>query len=80
MEARVQIGASANLQLRHAVLVYTEQQRAFATLHDVISQEEGAPLLASAQPISPFISSPERWPFGQASLLSSRRPRSQTRW
>lgn len=52
MEAHVQIGASANLQLRHALLVYTDQQRAFATLHDIISQEEGAPLLAPAQPLS----------------------------
>ena len=52
MEAHVQIGASANLQLRHALLVYTDQQRAFATLHDVISQESGAPLLAPAQPLS----------------------------
>ncbi len=52
MEARVQIGTSANLQLRHAVLVYTDQQRAFATLHDVISHEVGAPLIAPAQPLS----------------------------
>ena len=52
MEAHVQIGASANLQLRHALLVYTDQQRAFATLHDIISREESAPLLAAAQPLS----------------------------
>ncbi len=52
MEGHVQIGASANLQLRHALLVYTDQQRAFATLHDIISQEEGAPLLAVAHPLS----------------------------
>jgi PRTRC genetic system protein B len=52
MEAYIQIGASANLQLRHALLVYTDQHRAFATLHDVISQDEGAPLLAPAQPLS----------------------------
>jgi PRTRC genetic system protein B len=52
MDANVQIGATANLELRHALLVYTDQQRAFATLHDVISQEDGAPLLAPAQPLS----------------------------
>jgi PRTRC genetic system protein B len=52
MEAYVQIGASSNLQLRHALLVYTDQQRAFATLHDVVNQAEGAPLLAPAQPLS----------------------------
>ncbi len=52
MEAYVQIGASANLQLRHALLVYTDQQRAFATLHDIVNQAEGAALLAPAQPLS----------------------------
>jgi len=52
MDAHVQISASANLQLRHAVLVYTDQQRAFATLHDIIAQAEGAPLLAPAQPLT----------------------------
>ena len=52
MDAHVQIGASSNLQLRHALLVYADQQRAFATLHDIIAQAEGAPLLAPAQPLS----------------------------
>ena len=52
MDGHVQIGASSNLQLRHAVLVYTDQQRAFATLHEIIAQAEGAPLLAPAQPLS----------------------------
>ena len=52
MEAHVQIGASANLQLLHALLIYTDQQRVFATLHDIISQDEGAPMLAAAQPLS----------------------------
>jgi PRTRC genetic system protein B len=52
MEAHVQIVASANLHLRHAMLVYTDQQRAFATLHDIVTQPEGAPLLAPAQPLS----------------------------
>ena len=52
MEARVQIGASAILELRHALLVYTDQERVFATLHDIVTQTEGAPLLAPAQPLS----------------------------
>ncbi len=52
MDGHVQIGASANLQLRHALLVYTDQHRAFATLHDIIGQAEGAPLLAAAQPLT----------------------------
>ena len=52
MDGHVQIGASSNLQLRHALLVYTDQQKAFATLHDIIAQAEGAPLLAPAQPLT----------------------------
>ncbi len=52
MEAHVQIGASAKLGLRHALLVYTDHQRAFASLHDVVAQPEGAPMLAPAQPLS----------------------------
>jgi PRTRC genetic system protein B len=52
MEAHVQIGESCNLRLRHAVLIYEDERRAFATLHDVLAQVEGAPLLAPAQPLS----------------------------
>jgi PRTRC genetic system protein B len=52
MEARVQVNMGANLQLRHALLVYTDQQRSFATLHNIIIQEDSAPLLAPAQPLS----------------------------
>jgi PRTRC genetic system protein B len=40
------------LRLRHAMLVYEDDRRAFATLHDVVLQAEGAPLLAAAQPLS----------------------------
>jgi PRTRC genetic system protein B len=52
MEAHVEIGESCNLQLRHALLVYEDQRRTFATLHEVVQQAEGAPLLAPAQPLS----------------------------
>lgn len=52
MEAHVQIGESCNLRLSHALLVYGDERRAFATLHDVLPQAEGAPLLAAAQPLS----------------------------
>jgi PRTRC genetic system protein B len=52
MEAHVEIGESCNLALRHALLVYTDEHAAFATLHDVLPQAEGAPLLAPAQPLS----------------------------
>ena len=52
MDAHVVIGDSYNLELRHAVLVYGDQHRAFATLHEVAGQEEGAPLLGPAQPLT----------------------------
>lgn len=52
MEAHVQIGEAFNLQLRHAVLIYEDQRRTFATLHEVLPQTEGAPLLAPAKPLS----------------------------
>lgn len=52
MEAHVQIGESCNLQLRHALLIYEDQSRTFATLHDVLPRAEGAPLLAPAKPLS----------------------------
>ena len=52
MEAHVEISESCKLQLRHALLVYTDEHAAFATLHDVLPQTEGAPLLAPAQPLS----------------------------
>ena len=52
MDAHIAIGESYNLELRHAVLVYGDQHRAFATLHGVVKQEEGAPLLGPAHPLS----------------------------
>jgi len=52
MDAHVAIGESYRLELRHAVLVYGDQHRVFATLHGVAKQEEGAPLLGPAQPLS----------------------------
>lgn len=52
MEAHVGIGESCKLELRHALLVYEDDRRAFATMHDVLPQEHGAPLLAPAQSLS----------------------------
>jgi PRTRC genetic system protein B len=52
LDSHVVIGDSYNLELRHAVLVYGDQHRAFATLHEVAKQEEGAPLLGPALPLS----------------------------
>ncbi len=52
MDAHVVTGDSYSLELRHAVLVYADQHRAFATLHEVDTQEEGAPLLGPARPLT----------------------------
>ena len=52
MDAHVEIGESYNLELRHAILVYGDQRRAFATLHEVATREEGAPMLGPARPLS----------------------------
>jgi len=52
MDAHVEICQSHNLELRHAVLVYGDQHHAFATLHEVAKQEEGAPMLGPALPLS----------------------------
>jgi len=52
VNAHLEIGQSYSLELRHAVLVYGDQQRAFATLHEVVKQEDGAPMLGPARPLS----------------------------
>jgi len=52
VDAHVEIGQSYNFELRHAVLVYGDQHHAFATLHEVAKQEEGAPMLSPALPLS----------------------------
>jgi PRTRC genetic system protein B len=52
VEAHIEIGESCQLELRHAVLVYGNAQRAFASLHDLTLQKEGAPTLGPARPLS----------------------------
>ena len=52
MDTHLAIGESYNLELRHAMLVYGDQHRAFATLHEVARQQEGAPVLGPARPLS----------------------------
>lgn len=52
MKAHVEIGEAYNLELRHALLVYANGRRAFASLHDVTTPAEGAPLLGPARPLS----------------------------
>lgn len=51
MQAELAIGEAHTLDLCHAVLVYSGSRRAFATLHDVIKQEDAAPLLGPARPL-----------------------------
>ena len=52
VDAHVEIGQSYNFELRHAVLVYGDQHHAFATLHEVAKQEESAPMLGPALPLT----------------------------
>ena len=52
MEAHIEIGESCRLELRRAVLVYGNGQRAFASLHDITVQKESAPTLGPARPLS----------------------------
>lgn len=52
MKSHVEIGETHNLELRHALLVYADGRRAFASLHDVTKPDEGAPLLGPARPLS----------------------------
>ena len=52
MEAHIEVGESCRLELRHAVLVYGSAHRAFASLHDITVQKEGAPTLGPARPLS----------------------------
>ena len=43
MEAQVRIGANRRFVLRNAVLIYGDGSGAFATLHEVRGEKEGAP-------------------------------------
>lgn len=52
MECHVEIGEAHTFELRHALLIYTGSRRAFATLHDITKQPEGAPLLGPARPLN----------------------------
>ena len=52
MEAQVRIGASRRFILRNALLVYGDGSGAFATLHEVRGEKEGAPYLGPGQSLN----------------------------
>lgn len=52
MESQVRIGASRRFVLRNAVLIYGDGSGAFATLHDVRGEKEGAPYLGPGQSLT----------------------------
>ena len=52
MNAHVRIGDNRIFSLKHAVLVYHEGNRAFATLHEVKSQPDGPPYLCAGQSVT----------------------------
>ncbi len=52
MEAQIRVGASRDFKLKHAVLIYGDGSAAFATLHDVVAQKEGAPYLGPGQSLT----------------------------
>jgi PRTRC genetic system protein B len=52
MNAHVRIGDNRIFSLKHAVLVYHEGNRAFATLHEVKSRPDGPPYLCAGQSVT----------------------------
>lgn len=52
MEAQVRIGANRNFVLQRAVLIYGDGSGAFATLHEVRGEKEGAPYLGPGQSLT----------------------------
>lgn len=52
MNAHVRIGDNRIFSLKHAVLVYYEGNRAFATLHEVKSRPDGPPYLCAGQSVT----------------------------
>lgn len=52
MNAHVRIGDNRIFSLKHAVLVYHEGNRAFATLHEVKSRPDGPPYLCAGQSLT----------------------------
>ena len=52
MEAQVRIGANRRFILRNALLVYGDGSGAFATLHEVRGEKDGAPYVGPGQSLT----------------------------
>src|SRR3990170_4041822 len=52
MEAQVRIGANRRFALKNALLVYGDGSGAFATLHEVRGEKDGAPYLGPGQSLT----------------------------
>jgi len=52
VDAQVRIGANRNFVLQRAVLIYGDGSGAFATLHEVRAEKEGAPYLGPGQALT----------------------------
>jgi PRTRC genetic system protein B len=52
MEAHARIGSDRRFKLKHAVLIYTDTSTAFASLHDVRLNSEGAPYLGPGRSVT----------------------------
>jgi PRTRC genetic system protein B len=52
MKVEVSIGEMHRFELRDALLIYRENQRAFITWHAVTAQEQGPPVLGPARPLT----------------------------
>ena len=52
MRGEVRIGHTCRFRLRNAVLIYGDGSGAFATLHDVRGEKEGAPYLGPGQSLT----------------------------
>jgi PRTRC genetic system protein B len=52
MEAHARIGGDRRFKLKHAVLIYTDTSTAFASIHDVRINSEGAPYLGPGRSVT----------------------------
>ena len=52
MRAHVHFGSTRKYELQHAILVYTDASRAFATVHKPLRTPDGAPMLGAGQGIT----------------------------
>jgi hypothetical protein len=52
MQVQIAIGENHRFELREALLVYYGNQTSFITKHEVITQQDTAPTLGPAQPLT----------------------------